>query len=188
MVLSDKEKNALAAGLILAVMLIAVLIYFHFFFFKPAIVAREKEIAKARTEIAAKKKELAEMQAFLKNQAEVEQMEQQLRRAAERLPTQPAPIEFLEELRSTLEETGVKQSRVEPRKVSSRDLYTEIPYLIQGSARYHEFGQFLNLIECNPRRFMRVSGFDLRNNDARPTIHPVSVNISTFMFRGTAGK
>ncbi len=182
MVMTEKEKTILTAGLIFAGMLLIIFIYLHFVYFAPGVEARKKQVDAL---VAEKKKltaDLASMQAFVKNQAEVEQMKQQITRAMAKLPSQPNAVEFLDELRTTLERTGVKQSRVEPLKPTMRNLYTELPYIVQGSARYHEFGQFLNLIECNPRRFMRVSSFDVRNNNNRPMIHPISVGMSTFMF------
>jgi len=182
MALTEREKNVLSVGLILAGLCIAVFIYVHWALFSPQIRRNEATIKKTEETTRALEKELAGMKAFLQNRKEVEAMRNQLAVAARKLPSEPESLEFLKELRASLERTGMKQTRVAPKPFVPRALYTEIPYEVQGSARYHEFGQFLNLIECNPRRFMRVNSFDIKNSGTRPTIHPVTVGISTFMF------
>jgi Tfp pilus assembly protein PilO len=71
---------------------------------------------------------------------------------------------------------------VKPVSPQNRVQYTEIPYTIEAHGRYHEIGQFLTLIEQNPQRFMRLRNFTAENNLERPSIHPVQMEISTFMF------
>ncbi len=186
MALNDKERNVLTAGLILAGMFMVIFVYLHFVFFKKAIASNQKQQSKIEAETADLRKELNSMVSFLREREKVNLMKERLEIATSKLPSEPQAVKFLEELRTTLERTGVRQRRVSPKTFVPRTLYTEIPYEVQGSARYHEFGQFLNLIECNPRRFMRVNSFDLRNSDARPTVHPVTIGISTFMFNRPA--
>lgn len=182
MALSEKEKNVLTAGLILAGMFLFIFGYLHFFFFNSHIESNNRQIEEFRKKTLEKDKELAAMKEVVRKQDEVASMNERLKRVTAKLPSTPQAIEFLEELRASLERTGVRQTRVAPKPYVSRTLYTEIPYEVQGSARYHEFGQFLNIIECNPRRFMRINSIDIRENPARPSIHPVTVGISTFMF------
>lgn len=180
--LNEKEKDVLTAGLILAAVFAAIFAYLQFFVFADRIAKNEKVKKEFVAKSADLQKELDEMNDLIKEEAQIQEMYNRLKRAMNKLPNESRPIEFLDELRTTLEKTGVSQRRVAPGVPKSRTLYTEIPYEVQGSARYHEFGQFLNLIECNPRRFMRVNSFDVRNNNARPTVHPITVGISTFMF------
>lgn len=182
MTLTEKEKNVLTAGLVLAGMFVVIFAYLHLMFFKTQVTSDTRKINDLKKETAALEKEYVSMTAFLQNRREVEAMRNQLAAATRKLPSEPESIEFLKELRASLERTGMAQTRVTPKPFVPRALYTEIPYEVQGSARYHEFGQFLNLIECNPRRFMRVNSFDVRNSTERPTIHPITVGISTFMF------
>lgn len=182
MALNEKEKNVLTAGLILAGMFLVIIVYMHFAFFKAQIARNNTQITKLEKETQGLQKEFAGMKAFLQNAKQVEAMRNQLAAATKKLPSAPESLEFLKELRASLERTGMKQTKVAPKPFIPRALYTEIPYEVQGSARFHEFGQFLNLIECNPRRFMRVNSFEIKDNNKRPTIHPVTVGISTFMF------
>lgn len=182
MALNEKEKNVLTAGLVLAGMFLVILVYLQFAFFSKDIAGNQKKVATLTTETSGLNKRYLEMTAFVQNRKEVEAMRNQLAAATRKLPSEPESLEFLKELRSSLERTGMKQTRVAPKPFVPRALYTEMPYEVQGSARYHEFGQFLNLIECNPRRFMRVNSFDMKNSDSRPTVHPVVVGISTFIF------
>jgi Tfp pilus assembly protein PilO len=83
---------------------------------------------------------------------------------------------------STLRVTGIIQETVKPENVRDRAQYTEIPYTVEAHGRYHELGQFLTLIEQNPQRFMRVKSFKLGTNLLRPSIHPIKMEITTFMF------
>jgi Tfp pilus assembly protein PilO len=79
-----------------------------------------------------------------------------------------------------LHNTGVDYDAVRPLPDRRRQLFTEMPYLIDSNAAFHEFGQFLNLIEENPNRFMRVSHIDVTNSREHPTVHPANLEITTF--------
>ncbi|RMH29774.1 MAG: hypothetical protein D6691_02160, partial [Candidatus Hydrogenedentota bacterium] len=89
---------------------------------------------------------------------------------------------FFQALSKVLQVTRVDYTELEPLKEVSRSAYVEIPYRIKGTARYHDFGHFLNLIEDNPDRFMRVRTFTIENRDDRPSVHPVTIELATFMF------
>ncbi|MCB2153981.1 type 4a pilus biogenesis protein PilO [bacterium] len=182
MVFTEKNKQALLIGLIMAAFL-GFLVGYYYWLSKPVIAKTQKERGTLNAQIKKDQAEINRMRALIENTAEREQMAEVVRRAKERLPEDRRAIEFLTLLRDSLTKTGVVQTRVAPEAPKRRALYEEIPYSVKGSARYHEFGQFLNLIECNPDRFMRVNGFSLSNDPNRPSIHPMEVGISTFMFR-----
>ena len=182
MVLTEKNKQALLVGLIMAVFL-GFLVGYYYWLSMPVIDKAKTEGKTLTAEIAKNQAEIKNIRAYIENTDEREQMMEVVRRAKERLPEDRRAIEFLGLLRDSLTKTGVVQTRVAPEAPKRRTLYEEIPYSVRGSARYHEFGQFLNLIECNPERFMRVNGFSLSNDLNRPSVHPMDVGISTFMFR-----
>ena len=182
MTFNEKEKNVLKVGLIFAGMLVFIFVYLHLFFFKAQIDRNERAVSDIMTKTKDMNKELGAIRDFLQKQSETEAMGKRVERMNAKLPSSAKAIEFLDELRASFERTGVRQNKITPKPYKSRTLFTEIPYEVAGNARYHEFGQFLNIIECNPRRFMRVNSLEIRDNPGRPSIHPVTVGISTFMF------
>ncbi|MDK2970362.1 MAG: Pilus assembly protein PilO [Candidatus Sumerlaeota bacterium] len=179
---TEKQKQVLIVGLLFCGILLAFTIYFQFMFFKADVAAAKKDAAKKETEIANLEKDIRQMREFINNDEELARLQERVEIAKKRLPSDPQAIQFLELLRDSLQKTNVSFSRIEKESTVTRSMYNEIPYVVKGSARYHEFGQFINLIECHPERFLRVSEFTLDNNNNRPTIHPMNVRISTFMF------
>ena len=110
------------------------------------------------------------------------ELRQMIQKVIQRLPSRPDAPGFLVALVSILRQTGIIQRSVTPEETVNRTQYTEIPYEIDAFGRYHELGQFLTLVEQNPARFMRVKAMRVSNNLARPSIHPIELQISTFMF------
>ncbi len=181
---TEKQKQALTVGLIFAVLLGVVVGYYYFMVASKAVASSKKKQATLTAEIDKNQKELDNINDFLADTAEQERLRVKVESAKRRLPNDPEAIEFLSILQDSLKKTGVSFTRVAPLSPINRYMYRELPYEIKGAARYHEFGQFLNLIECHPDRFMRVTRFTIQKNDKRPSIHPIEVGISTFMFKG----
>jgi Tfp pilus assembly protein PilO len=183
MPLSEQDKKSLIVGIFIAVVLAAAIGYYYLMIIKPQIMKNEKEAEELGREIAKLKGEYGEMQDLMKQKDVIEQQMKIVEEAAKRLPRSPDAPGFLEELINVLRITGVTNNRVIQRAAVARHLYAEIPYEIVCSSRYHELGHFLNLIEENPRRFMRVDSFRITNDNNRPSVHPITVEISTFMFQ-----
>ncbi len=181
--MNEKQKQALTVGLIFSVLLAFIVGYWYFMNVRDTVEKSRAEQTKIAAEIKSQKARLNEIEVFMANKDELEEMLLRVEKAKHRLPDDPEAIEFLAILTDSLNKTGVSVIEVSPRNHIPRALYVEIPYFIKGSARYHEFGQLLNLIECNPERFMRVSTFKMFKNDKRPSIHPIEVQIATFMFK-----
>lgn len=181
--LTEKQKQVLVLGLVFCGILLGFTLYFQIMFFSKDVANAKTETDKKQAEIKTLQAEIDKMNAFIRNDAELRQLEEKVAFAKKRLPSDPQAIQFMELLRDSLQKTNVGFTRIERTNPIVRTLYQEIPYLVKGSARYHEFGQFLNLIECHPERFLRVSEFTLDNSTNRPTVHPMNVKISTFMFQ-----
>jgi Tfp pilus assembly protein PilO len=105
-----------------------------------------------------------------------------LAKVSAKLPDSPDAPGFYQALVRVLQVTRVDYSELQPLKDAPRTVYVELPYKITCKARYHDLGHFLNLIEENPDRFMRVKTFTIENQDSRPSVHPVTLEIGTFMF------
>jgi len=155
--LTEKNKQALIVGVVLGALLLFLLGYFYFISVKPALAAGQKSRVKLTADVEALEKQMKAMQELINNKEKLADMERVVATARKRLPNDEQAIEFLGILRDSLAKTGVSQNMISKEKTLKRAVYSEIPYKIKGSARYHEFGQFVNLIECNPERFMRVT-------------------------------
>ncbi|MEQ8820075.1 MAG: type 4a pilus biogenesis protein PilO [Sumerlaeia bacterium] len=182
MKLTDQQKQALIAGLILAAFLGFLSGYYYMMVVKPTLTRNDKVISELRAEVSTSKRELERINAILNNPQELRRLQEVVSRAERRLPKKNSTIEFLTVLQENLTKTGLATTRVSPSGVVKRQMYEEYPFAIKGSGRYHAIGQFLNLIECNPERFMRVNSFTIENNDRRPSQHPLSLVVSTFTF------
>jgi Tfp pilus assembly protein PilO len=101
---------------------------------------------------------------------------------AAKLPSTVAPEEFFKAFEKILKTTRLSYSELKPLPLLERAIYTEIPYQLVGNGRYHDFGQFLNLVEENPDRLMRIKTFVIENDDSRPSLHPIKVQLATFKF------
>jgi Tfp pilus assembly protein PilO len=182
MTFTEKDKKTLQVGVFIAILLGAGIFYYHITIIKPRINANNSKAEELKEETKQLKEDYRTMLALKDQEDLIKAMEKSVRDAARRLPSRPDAPGFLNELIEILRMTGVKNQTITPQNYDEHTLYTAIPYEIECHSRYHEFGQFLNLIEENPNRFMRVNSFHARNDQKRPSIHPVSLRISTFMF------
>jgi len=182
MIFDEQAKKTLTVGGLIALIILAGFGYWHFAILKVHYKRNENVKKGLKEEIGKFRDELAEIREMEAQRDRIEEMRTMVAEARKRLPDTPDAPGFFQELIRILRITGVQTSRVDPRPQKRQALYTEIPYYIVSQCRYHEFGQFLNLIEENQNRFMRVSSFNVKNNDKRPSVHPVTVSISTFMF------
>jgi Tfp pilus assembly protein PilO len=182
MMLDDQAKKTILVGGFIAIVILAGVGWWHFYVLKPYYLRNEALRKTLNEEVKKLKDSLKDIDEAEKNRPIIAEMRKVVEEASKRLPSSPDAPGFFQELIRILRITGVQARRVDPLERRGSVLYTEIPYKIESNCRYHEFGQFLNLIEENQNRFMRVKSFSVSNNEDRPSIHPVTVNIATFMF------
>lgn len=179
---SELDKKVLQIGILIAVVIGVILFYYMWAIQRPLIKRHNKEREKLENKAKQLKKQYTEMLRLVNQEDKLKQEVALLEEAARRLPRSRDRFNFFVELSDILQLTGVRYSKIVPKKEIVKAFYTEIPYEIVCLARYHEFGQFLNMIEQNPRRFMRVKTFNIRNDKKRPSLHPITVGVATFMF------
>lgn len=180
--MNENHKNALLLTSFIGVMALAVIVYFYFMVGRANIKKSHKQAAALETDIKELNKELEEIADIMSRKDEVDELHKTIKKMQLRLPSSPDAPGFLQALVEGLATTGIIQEVVNPGKTTNRDLYTEIPYNIKAHGYYHSYGQFLTLIEQNPTRFMRVKTMTLGNNADRPSIHPIELELATFMF------
>jgi Tfp pilus assembly protein PilO len=180
--LTAQQRDAVKAGAILAIVLFGGAYFFYAYYIQPEITRVQGLIVKVDEEIKELNGRLREMDEAAQNLEALKQKQEYLRQVAAKLPSSIAPQEFYSALIEILQTTRVDYSTLAQQKLQERTVYTEIPYRITGKGRYHDFGQFLNMIEENPTRLMRVKTFVIENDDRRPSVHPINVELATFMF------
>jgi Tfp pilus assembly protein PilO len=180
--LTAQQKDAIKAGFILAFVLLGGVGAYWWKFTTPDIAAAEKTVATLDTEIKDLNGQLREMNEAASNLEQLKEKQQLLAEVAAKLPSTVAPQEFYRALEEILKITRMSYSELAQLPLLERAVYTEIPYQIVGNGRYHDFGQFLNLVEENPNRLMRIKTFVIENDDARPSVHPLKVQLATFKF------
>ena len=180
--LTAQQKDAIKAGFILAIVLFFGVGFYWWKFTKPEIALAATRIAALEKEIDDLDKQVREMDEAAKHLEELKEKQKLLEEVAAKLPSTVAPQEFYRALEEILKVTRLSYSELSQLPLLERAVYTEIPYQIVGTGRYHDFGQFLNLVEENPNRLMRIKTFVIENDDAHPSLHPIKVQLATFKF------
>ena len=180
--LTPSEKDAVKASIFLAVILAAMIAYYDFYILAEDIKRNTTQVEELKNQITERKERLYEMKQMVSNRVEVEQKQQILERIVKRLPKNEDDLGFYNAFGPVCQATHFEYTELSKMPPTTRTSYTEIPYRIIGKSRFHDFGQFLNMIEENPDRLMRVKGFTIDNQTQRPSIHPVTVEIASFTF------
>lgn len=182
MSMTPQQQDIMKAGGILAVILAAGITYVNMYVVADYVAGYKKEQVKLKEDIKKLDARLNEMKAMADNMAEVRRKQELLAEVSKKLPLSADPQGFLKALEPILNTTKVEVSELQPLALENRTVYTEVPYRIKNQGRYHDFGQFLNMCEENPTRFMRIKTFTIQNKDDRPSIHPIEVDVATFTF------
>jgi Tfp pilus assembly protein PilO len=180
--LTPQQRDAIKAGAILAIVLLGGAYAFYAYYIQPDIKRNTELVTKLDKEIKELDARIKEMNEAEQNLELLKQKQEYLRQVAAKLPSSIAPQEFYNAMIEILQTTRVDYNTLSQQKLEERSIYTEIPYKISGKGRYHDFGQFLNMVEENPVRLMRVKRFVVENDDRRPSVHPITVELATFMF------
>lgn len=180
--LTAKERDLIKALSVLAVLVYGGVIYYNFWVVNQTVKKNNELIAKAQEEIKGFQADLQEVAKQKAQLAEIKQKQAQLAKLVSKLPNTDDAPGFYYALQKILQATRVEYTDLRQDTGIPRDCYVEIPYHITCRSRYHDFGQFLNLLEENPDRFMRVKSFTIDNQDQRPSVHPVRVDLATFRF------
>jgi Tfp pilus assembly protein PilO len=183
MELNEQQKRMLLIVVFVGFIGLVTTAYLWYIWGSGIVKTSRQKVETAATETASIEAELTKINEFQAlTQSEYSVIEAKLERMTRRLPPSPEAPGFLKALSNILRETGIDTKDLAPQAVEAFGGYTEIPYQISARGRFHEIGQFLNLLEQNPDRFMRVKEMTVKNSEDRPSLHPVDVKIATFMF------
>lgn len=180
--LTVQQRDAIKAGFILAFVMVGGVVAYWWQFVKPEIVRNEAKIETLQAEIKDLDRQIKDMNEAEANLEALREKQALLEEIAAKLPSTIEPQEFYRALEEILKVTRLSYTELAQQALLERTVYTEIPYQITGRGRYHDFGQFLNFVEENPNRLMRVKTFVIENDDNRPSVHPIKVQLATFKF------
>jgi len=179
---SEQDKKVFQIALV-AGLFAAILIGYYYFIWAKKDIANERDKAKAKTEeIEVKQAELDQIISYKTNKEEVIKKLALVEDASRRLPSSLEDQSFLNNLNDMLRKARISQQLIKGEEEVPRSLYTEIPWHIECTAQYFDFGPFLSMVEMNPKRFMRVKEFKIKNDNVAPGYHPIEMKIGTFMF------
>lgn len=181
-ILNESQKSKLLMTLFIGMVSLVLIGFFHFMYGLGMVAQDNRMRIETEKKLESLQKDLAQVESLVDQKKELERQSEMIRKVTQRLPSSPDAPGFLNALLMTLSTTGIVQEEVKPVEKETRALYTEIPYTIQAHGRYHAIGQFLTLIEQNPDRFMRVKSLQIGNDANRPSIHPIKMDVTTFMF------
>lgn len=185
--MNDTQKSALLITVFAGCVCLVMIGFFYFMLGRAQIAKYENLEQRYQRELSEKKGELNRIQTQLAMKDELDRQAEMIEKFTRRLPSSPDAPGFLNALVMILGTTGIVQEEVKPAGTVKQTLYTEIPYTVKAYGHYHALGQFLSLIEQNADRFMRVKHITIKNNPDRPSMHPVEMEIATFMFNEKAG-
>jgi Tfp pilus assembly protein PilO len=180
--MTDAEKDKIKAGLVLVVALLVGIVYYDMSIVASTIETNKAAIKRHEENLKTEQATLDMMKAQISDRPRLEARIALLEKVIAKLPKTPDPQGLFQALEGIFQITRMDILAMDTGAQRVADEYTELPYVISSRARYHDFGQFLNLIEENPKRLMRVKSFVVENDSNRPSIHPLRVTIATFMF------
>jgi len=179
---SEMDKKVLQVILVVGVVAVLGLFYHVWAKVNPEVKRRDAAIRANTAEIKRKKEELDDLKAWRARAAEIGVIVQSLEEKIARLPRTRSAREFFRILRECVRMTNLTDLKVQRLKEIPMGAYEEVPYLIVCRARYHDLGQFLALIEQHRSQIMRLKTLDISNDIKRPSRHPVTLRVATFVF------
>lgn len=182
MAMSEKDKATLFLGLMIPAIIFGIGFYYDWQILKPQRLQLATQTAEMEKKIKDLNTELRDMNQALAQKEQIIKLRNAVVERAKRLPPIIDMQDNLRQINRMVTDTGVKANEVSPKAYRAQSLYTDYPYDIKGTARYHEFGLLLNLIELNKDRLFRVKQFDLRNDKTEPIVHPFDLTMATYVF------
>jgi Tfp pilus assembly protein PilO len=170
------------SAIILGILAVGGMAYYYFMVATDTIKRIEDDIDKVKAEKTALENKIAEYDAFLARQDEIEATVEAITIATERLPSGPEDERYLELITDFIGKTAVQMNSMQEDDQRKYANFVELPNNVTGTARYNDLVQFMSLSEQNAGLFMRVAEFTVENDPATPFLHPYQLTLSTFIF------
>ncbi|MCX7046556.1 MAG: type 4a pilus biogenesis protein PilO [Candidatus Sumerlaeota bacterium] len=164
--------------------------YFQFMMGSQAIKQWEEDTKKAKEESKEFQAKIDEYILLKSREKEIMSRKAEVEKLAKRLPEVPEESQFYIILADIMDKANVFPIKVEKLKPNAREFYTEIPFRVECFVKYHNMGEFFNLIEEHPTRFMRIKQFNITDESPilqdRPSVQYASVEIATYSYNPRA--
>jgi Tfp pilus assembly protein PilO len=184
--MKPEQKKNLILFAFLGVLGVAGCAVYYFMLVKPELAEQKKAAADAVKEYEGYVEDNKKITEFQKKyeSPEYQEIKKSVLELEKRLPSTQQADQFFNALTDAILVTDVTNTSLQKQPILDRRSvrYEEIPYKLAMKSRFHQFGQFLNIIEQNPERFMRVKSMTIGNDKVDPTLHPIDIQIATFRF------
>lgn len=186
-VLDKIEKLPLIVkGSVLAVLALAIILTFHFQYWKPLEMQKqdlEAKLSQLEQKYREQKAVADDLATFQKN---TKDLEEKLRVALTQLPREKEIPQLLRDIYTLGKKSGVEFKLFQPGNEQPKRLYAELPIKLQLSGSYHEVAVFFDRIG-KLSRIVNVSDIDLGgvNTKDKDITLSIACTATTFMFMGS---
>ncbi len=149
---------------------------------------KQDEVGQLKTRSAALQSEVAKNRpiaaSLTRFRHEAAALRQRLEAATERLPTEKEMPKLYRQLSELALEAGLSVSLFQPRDPQPKDLYFEVPIVINAQAEYHQLGEFFERV-ARLSRIVTLGDFKLQGNGSPAGTGSVraELNLATYLLR-----
>jgi Tfp pilus assembly protein PilO len=179
--MSTQEKQAIVVGVLIG---LAVLVVCYYLFYIPM----QRQMGEAQRKNAELDKQRRDLQAYLDDRETRDAEAARIRKFEHMLPEEREVPQLFDYLRDIANDTGIEFIAIRSQESQNKNLLKVFPFEIDLKSSYHQLGEFLEKIEVNQKRFLRVDDIQLISSEENPTLHDASVVVTTFVYTGVPAK
>ena len=164
--------------------LVALVVVSYFFLIAPIqerIAALVQRKAQVTTEVTQARAQVAEIDRFRRELAEVEK---RLVLLQDRLPSEKETPTLYRALSSAAEQSGLAVSLFQPREARPKDVVNEIPIVIAAEGSYHQLAKFFERVAALPR-VVTVNDFKMAGLGKARNSMKADLTLATYMYRSS---
>jgi type IV pilus assembly protein PilO len=164
--------------------LVALVVASYFFLLAPIqerIAALVQRKAQVTTEVTQARAQVAEIERFRRELAEVEK---RLVLLQDRLPSEKETPTLYRALSSAAEQAGLAVSLFQPREARAKDVVNEIPIVIAAEGSYHQLAKFFERVAALPR-VVTVNDFKMAGLGKARNSMKADLTLATYMYRSS---
>ena len=164
--------------------LVALVVASYFFLIAPIqerIAALVQRKAQVTTEVTQARAQVAEIERFRRELAEVEK---RLVLLQDRLPSEKETPTLYRALSSAAEQAGLAVSLFQPREARAKDVVNEIPITLAAEGSYHQVAKFFERVAALPR-VVTVNDFKMAGLGKARNSMKADLTLATYMYRSS---
>lgn len=159
-----------------------ILVAFYFLYFQKS-TKDYQALIKNRDSVKAEVDKYNQMLNDPQLKARIDDMRAQIGQFEERLPSEKEIPSLLVFLKEAADSAGIQYVTIVSKPLTQAQYYTEVPFDVILTGKYHNIGKVINQIE-NHKRLMRVDDVDLTGGDKAATKnkHQLKFQLTTYVF------